>query len=85
MFLVINNYLCRFLFFVCIIIYHVRIKFFAENCWYISILGDNLGINTKLTGMTGFSLCDNKVKFMQYPIKSNEQKSVDIMVFVYIN
>ncbi|KAL4085521.1 hypothetical protein QTP88_027032 [Uroleucon formosanum] len=51
-----------------------------KNVWYISILEDNLGINTKLTGMTGFSLCDKKVKFTQYPIKSNEQKSVDIML-----
>jgi len=49
-----------------------------------SILIENLGLNTKLTGMTVFSLCDKKVKFTQYPLKSNEQKSVDIMVFVYI-
>jgi len=79
-------YLCRF-YVLCVlsfIIYRVRIKFFAENVWYISIQ-DNLGINTKLTGMTGFSLCDKKVKFTQYPIKSNEQKSVDIIVLVCIN
>lgn len=69
----------------CIIIYHVRIKLFVGNVWYISILKENLGTNTKLTGMTGFSLCNKKVKFTQYPIKSNEQKSVDIKVFVYIN
>lgn len=42
-------------------------------------------MNANLIGMTGLCLCDKKVSIMKYPTKSKEQKSMDIMVFIYIN
>ncbi|XP_016656757.1 insulin receptor substrate 1-like [Acyrthosiphon pisum] len=45
---------------------------------YISILPKELGITETLNGQTGLYLSDGKVRILNYPIKSIEQKSVDI-------
>jgi len=56
-------------------------KFFADFICYISILPKELGIAETLNDKTGLYLSDGKVRLLNYPIKSIEQKSVDIKVF----
>jgi len=59
----------------------VKMKFFADFICYISILPKELGITETLNGKTGLYFSDGKVRILNYPIKSIEQKSVDIKVF----
>jgi len=49
-------------------------KSFADFISYISILPKELGITETLNGQTGLYLSDGKVRILNYPIKSIEQK-----------
>ncbi|KAE9521759.1 hypothetical protein AGLY_017836 [Aphis glycines] len=46
----------------------------------ISILKKELGLNENLLGMTGLCICDTKISIINYPFKSKEQNSIDIMM-----
>ncbi|CAH1726131.1 unnamed protein product [Aphis gossypii] len=46
----------------------------------ISIVKKELGLNENLLGMTGLCICDTKISIINYPFKSKEQNSIDIMM-----
>lgn len=64
---------------------HVPNILSSEHIWHISIANKELGTHDHLKGMNELRLCVKKVTPIECPSKPKEHKTVDIMVFLFIN